>query len=349
MEFGLKPWQLTWCILIFLIGTIGNVLVISVILKCKRLVRSAPFNIYILALACTDLTCSIIITPNYLFANSLDVRVSEKEIGKLYCNIVSHYFFPFWSCLVSIYILVLISFERRRAVLYPFTILNKQRHLKTVLILCSVIFSTLIVKLCAGYKLTYDPQNPSVGNFCAYSFSEHMSLIVYSSMFIVQYIIPCCIFVTSFIQMKNKMNSQSRSLLSMMSHCDDATIKRQAFKLWKQQKRTLSTMKLVIAAFLIFITPNEVFHVIFHLFHWISITWDTSITWNSPPYQIGMMLKFSNCCVNPILYSFFSSRFQGHFKEVFPFIVLKWKSYTLKFKCEKQTPYTNFDTQLNDI
>ena len=336
MHLELTSWQLVWCVLIFIIGTGGNVVVITVILKGKKVVRSAPFNIYILALAWVDLIGSLLIIPNYLLSVSLDLRFANEHIGSLYCNVVSRYFFPFWLCLVSVYILVLISLERRRAVLQPFTILNRRRYHKTILILCAVIFMTLIIELPASFGLMYDRKKPTVGKFCSYSFGKNVNIAIFSLVFVVQYVVPCSIFITSFIQMKTRMAGLSQSLLkSMAAYPDHVKTEQQALKLWKQQKKTMNTMKIVIGAFFVCISPNEVLYALFHIFN------ITSITWISTPYQIGMLLKFSNYCVNPILYSFFSPRFQRHFIEVYPNLSQKWRSLRDSFKRGDEIPYEN--------
>ena len=71
VEFPFRVWELLWYLCIFLVGTIGNSLVIIVIIRSKKIDGGALINILVLTLAVVDMIISIIGLPIYILQTDL--------------------------------------------------------------------------------------------------------------------------------------------------------------------------------------------------------------------------------------------------------------------------------------
>ena len=79
----------------------------------------------------------------------------------------------------------------------------------------------------------------------------------------------------------------------------------------ERKTNAIAVWKIVILVFIVCIVPNKVLYCVFHF---VKIH---ALRWNSVPFQIGMLLRFTNSCINPFLYNFLSKEFRHHFKDVF--------------------------------
>ena len=124
---AVNAWELTCYCFIFIVGLFGNLLVCFVVLKSPAEFRFAKFNIYLFALATVDLCLAVVCLPVYLFSTSTFPHPNGYG-GTVFCKIFTGYFLPYWMGAASIYILVLISFERFEAVSNP--LLSRVRSTK---------------------------------------------------------------------------------------------------------------------------------------------------------------------------------------------------------------------------
>ena len=71
VEFPFRVCKLLWYLCIFVVGTIGNSLVIIVIVRSKKIDCGALINILVLTLAIVDMMISIIGLPIYILQTDL--------------------------------------------------------------------------------------------------------------------------------------------------------------------------------------------------------------------------------------------------------------------------------------
>lgn len=82
--------------------------------------------------------------------------------------------------------------------------------------------------------------------------------------------------------------------------------------IFKQKLKSIATMRLVVVAFFLCILPN-------HVLYLASLAGVGGLGWNTEISQVGVLIRFTNSCINPLLYSFMSQKFRKNFKNTFPF------------------------------
>lgn len=120
-------------------GFIGNILVITVVMLNPKM-RSTT-NMMIINLAISDLLFVIFCIP----FTAIDYMLNEWPLGNAWCKIVQYLIIV--TALTSIYTLVLMSFDRFLAVVYPISsrsIRNERNTLKVITILWIIILSIAI-------------------------------------------------------------------------------------------------------------------------------------------------------------------------------------------------------------
>lgn len=286
-KYVISTWELCWYILIMILGVLGNVFVLIVSFRSKSVSRSAPFNVYVTSLALVDLLISLLVVPMYILSTDLTTRLVM-------------YFFTFWFAHASMYLLVAICIERRKAILYPFTTLRKQTFTKTIL----VVFFMLLLGFLNEVPFIY-------GLFHKTEKATKLTLHMVASA--LEIFIPLIVFIVSFIQIQICLTQREKDLgefLNKYKH-EKTYRKVKTSNQMQSKKSTIHTMQLVILTFFLCILPNEMLYVLLQYFNF------TELEWGSPVYQVGILLRLSNSCLNPIVYSCRSQLFRKHFKEVF--------------------------------
>ena len=319
--FSLREWQLAWYTIISLTGIIGNLLVIYLALtttknmkydRRRRIDRKAPFNIYLVSLAFTDFLISLSCIPIYVLSTSAFDHPSGTA-GEWICKIMTGYFLPFWMLDISAFLLVAIAIERRRAITDPFSRLKNHTIWKTVAIIIFVVILSLITQAPIIYGSHYAETEPNIGNSCVYFYDNLPMKIMHYNSFLLQTIIPSSIFFVCFWQIQNQLASRSSSLTRHLTAYKGTLVYKKKVKhVMKRTKETVNTMQLVVIAFLVCVVVNQVFFMTLE-----PVLRVTNLKWNSNLYQFTVMMRFSNSCVNPILYGLKSKVFRTRFKEVF--------------------------------
>lgn len=190
---------------IFLLGIVGNTLVITVIGKIKSRRSRSTTNIFILNLSIADLTFLLFCVPFQATIYSLP----EWIFGAFMCKFV-HYFVTV-SMLVSIFTLVAMSIDRYIAVVHSKKspcIRNKRNALIGVCIIwvLSVVFS---IPIALQQILTGHPEAPN-STFCWEIWTDIPAKRTYKvSILVIGYLLPlclitCCYTKVRFTSLKNR-------------------------------------------------------------------------------------------------------------------------------------------------
>ena len=321
--FPLREWQLAWYTIISLTGIIGNLLVIYLALtttksmkydRTRRIDHKAPFNIYLVSLAFIDFLISLSCIPIYVLSTSAFDHPSGTA-GEWICKIVTGYFLSFLMLDISAFLLVAITIERRRAIMDPFSRLKDDTIWKTVAIIIFVVILSLITQAPIIYGSHYSVTEPNTGNSCFFFFDDLAMKIIYYSSKLLQTIVPSVIFFICFWQIRKQLANRSSNITRHLKAYRRTVVykKKVAFAM-KRTNDTVNTMRLVVIAYLLCVVMNQVFFITSK-----SVLNITSHSWNSHFYQFTVMLRFSNSCINPILYGLKSKVFRTRFKEVFGF------------------------------
>ena len=282
---------------------IGNGVVMVVILLNKNIEKTSSFNLLIFSLAATDFMVSFVGLPNYLLSSRFFPHPVGRQ-GDWMCKLFTGYFCPFFLLDLSAFLLVHIALERRRAILHPLTLLHYKPLPQKLLMIFMLFIIALLLGLPTVYGMSYDKENNMVGNFCKYNYSETESIYIYFVVFILDTVIPAAIMVYCYYQI-NSCLKQNNALLKSSSGS------------WGQNKRilgskykTMRTLTIVTIVFFVCIVPN-------HLLYILSLTGVKGLRWNSAISQVGVLIRFSNSCINPVIYSLKSQEFNRHLFSVF--------------------------------
>ncbi|XP_046855191.1 neuropeptide FF receptor 2-like [Xenia sp. Carnegie-2017] len=306
-KFDLQIWELVCYCLICLFGLLGNSIVIYVIRKSgmspKHRFRHVPFNVYLMNLAIVDLALSVICLPVYVMSTSAFPHPTGVN-GDVFCKLVTGNLPQFWLAGVSIYILVIISFERLNAIAKPFQI-RVTTSRKTIIHIALAWFFALLRELPVLVGIRYTATNATVGASCYYWPSYEVNAFIFSCLFVSEYLAPAIIFFINFYRIRKRMICLNGTLKFALVN------ERQRVKIMQSKEKTIRVVLLVLVSFLILWTPNN---IMYFLFQFANVS---KVTWSSNYYQLGIILGFSSSCLNPFLYAFQSRKFRNQCKAVF--------------------------------
>ena len=309
--FPVRTWQLCWYVLIAFSGTIGNSIVIYLAFVAKKggINRKAPFNIYLIALAITDLLACLCCVPVYLLSTS-DIRHLESD---WMCKIVTGYFLPFWFLDASVFLLAALAIERWRVIVKPFAKLTKPKVRYVLLIIVGVFLLSVVTQSPVIYGAHYVSSEGEIGNWCQFVQRDVISKFLHYFSLFFKTVVPFVIFIYCFWTIRKTLSARSARLREQMSA--KGTTRREQQQntfLLRRTKQTVNTMRLVVMAFLVCVALNEVAFLLLK-----SVINITQLEWNSPYYQFTVLLRYTNSCINPVLYGFKSKIFRTRLKECF--------------------------------
>ncbi|XP_057315118.1 apelin receptor B-like isoform X1 [Hydractinia symbiolongicarpus] len=332
-NFTLSAWQTTWYMVIFILGLVGNGIVIFVIMKSKTIQRDAPFNIYLLALAIIDMLISIICVPTYALSTDAFLHPSG-EYGEVLCKLVTGYTIPFWLLDVSVFLLVAIAVERRKAIIDSFSTLQYRSIKLTLSYVGIALLMGILTQAPTYYGAHYESRNATVGNACKYDCGSTTMDILHYSAFTLECIVPSIVLFICFRHIKKHLTKFEGELHHSIPDYYKAKNKKFIPNI-AHKKDTIGTFKIIVIVFLVCVALNEITYVLLE-----PVLNITSLQWNSSLYQVTVMLRFSNSCLNPILYSFRSKSFRKKVRDVFNDMTL---IKMLKIRKENQiNMYTKF-------
>ena len=301
--FELKVWQLVCYSIIFVIGLIGNVIICIVVWKNGPWCRYIPFNLYLMALAITDLAVAVLCLPIYVMSTSKFVH-PEGAGGIAFCKIVTGYFVPFWLGGASIYILVVMSFERVTAVRKPLVANNLVASRRTYTNIASAWLIGLVMHLVTIINVTHTKSDPSIGNHCTFSSMDSTGRrSIFTFTFILQYVIPALIFIINYYRGQKCLKALE---CRMKQYFNEG--RKQVLAKKKRSNRIVFALSV---AFFVCWIPNSVMNFL------LQNGGVKELSWNSDLYQAGLLLGFFKSCFSPFLYASISREFRRSSKKVF--------------------------------
>ncbi|RWS05422.1 [Phe13]-bombesin receptor-like protein [Dinothrombium tinctorium] len=311
--------------LIFVIGSIGNGVLVFIFLRHKSM-RNIP-NTFIICLAIGDLFVIIGTVPfiGVIYA------IESWPFGIFVCK--ASEFFRDMSTTVSVFTLTLLSIDRYFAIAMPLQKTRGKQSMRiTTISAASIWLVAIIFALPAAYNshlIEYSTGVSKVIKICFPFPSEYGNWYpktVVMSKFLILYTIPLTIIAISYCLMAMSL-LQSRRFPTENSP-----------RLTRQFKSRTKVAKMVLALVLIFALcyfPNHVFML------WFYFTYPRSLSNYNDFWHllkiIGYVLTFLNSCLNPIALYYISGRFRAYFRR---YIFCRLKSVH-QFQRSAQIQMTN--------
>ncbi|XP_052266982.1 allatostatin-A receptor-like [Dreissena polymorpha] len=301
--------------LIFVLGLIGNSLVIFVILKHEQMRNTT--NILILNLAIADLCFIIFCVPftatGYVF--------TQWPFGTAWCKIV-HY--TIYVCAyASFYTLVLMSFDRYLAVVHPISSMSyrtKWNTLRIIIALWVIILGGHVPLLFQNDVISYEYNN-ELRTTCLNEetiFEPYSAKVFYGTFFVFGYAVPLSLICILY-----------GFMLKRLLYGAVPGGSKRAEKI-RSKKRVTKMVVIVVVIFALCWLPLQIVFMIKHFG-----MFNDSVTFVAIQ-MASNGLAYMNSCVNPILYSFLSEHFRRSFRKILCFGYSKYENRTVNMEMKER-------------
>nr|XP_043908333.1 galanin receptor type 1 [Solea senegalensis] len=275
--------------LIFILGALGNALVITVLARSKPGQPRSTTNIFILNLSVADLSYLLFCVPFQSTIYMLDTWV----LGAFICKFI-HYFFTV-SMLVSIFTLSAMSVDRYVAIVHArrSSSIRVGRHaLLGVLLIWSL--SLVMAAPVAHYQSIVEREDNTT--FCWEVWPDHQRKVYVMCTFVFGYLLPLVLISVCYTKVLKHLHKKLRNVSK---------------KSELSKKKTAQTVLVVVVVFGLSWLPHHVVHL------WVEFG---SFPLNQASFLFRMVahcLAYSNSSVNPVIYAFLSENFRNSYKQVF--------------------------------
>ena len=285
-------------LLLFFIGTIGNVLTIWVFMIKKKRKRKR-FELLLSVLAITDLFSAIFVPLLFLYGTL--TKYNRWDMGYLGCKLISS-LFPV-SVSLSQGILILISYDRYRSMSNPFGSPIRGTFIIVWIATSFVISCALVSPYYYALELV---SSPAYGiNTCAPSPYKFNQYYIYSCGNILRDVIATVALIVLGIMTNKSLKSKQGTLFSSLS----------AFN--KRQRNANKARKMLIVVACVFsvcVIPLDLFQVLVYTMIKLrvnisSVTYDGILKVNT----FLLILQVANSSTNFIIYSKMNRNFMPQF------------------------------------
>uniref|UniRef100_A0A3B3SYF5 Galanin receptor 2a n=1 Tax=Paramormyrops kingsleyae TaxID=1676925 RepID=A0A3B3SYF5_9TELE len=281
--------------LIFLVGTVGNSLVLAVLLRNGQM-NTKTTNLFILNLGVADLCFIVFCVPFQATIYTMD----EWVFGSFLCKAV--HFLIYLTMYASVFTLAAVSLDRYLAIRYPL----RSRELRTprnAVLSISCVWGLSLVF--SGPYLSYYQQmvlNGSVVCIPVWGPRDRRAMDVCT--FIFGYLVPVCVLGLTYA-------CTIRHLWTAVDPLEDAGESRRG-------KRKVTKMIVVVATlFCLCWLPH---HLV------ILCMWSGRFPLNQATYALRILshlVAYANSCLNPVVYALVSRHFRKGFRKAFSCPVLR--------------------------
>ncbi|XP_036609290.1 galanin receptor type 2 [Trichosurus vulpecula] len=273
--------------LIFLVGTVGNSLVLAVLLRSGQM--SSTTNLFILNLGVADLCFIVCCVPFQATIYTLDGWV----FGALLCKAV--HFLIFLTMYASSFTLATVSLDRYLAIRYPL----HSRELRTPrngLAAIGLIWTLALIF--SGPYLSYYSQSELANlTVCHPAWSAQRRRTMDLCTFVFSYLLPVLVLGLTY----------ARTLRYLWRAVDPVA----ALSVSKRSKRKVTRMIVIVAAlFCLCWMPHHAL---------ILSVWFGHFPLTRANYVLRILshlVSYANSCVNPIVYALVSKHFRKGFRKI---------------------------------
>uniref|UniRef100_A0A8C2YCN0 Galanin receptor 3 n=1 Tax=Coturnix japonica TaxID=93934 RepID=A0A8C2YCN0_COTJA len=275
--------------LIFLLGTVGNGLVLAVLLRNGQ-VKYNTTNLFILNLAVADLCFIICCVPFQATIYTLDGWL----FGAFACKAV--HFLIYLTMYASSFTLATVSIDRYLAIRYPL----KSRDLRTTQNAgVAIVVIWLLSLLFAGPYLSYYQIVHYHGvPICVPVWEDQRRKILDILTFVVGYLLPVTVVSLAY----------ARTIKFLWTSVDPIE------RISESRKAKRKVTKIIVAVAILFCLCWLPHHLVILCF------WFGHFPFNRATYACRLAshcMAYANSCLNPIVYALVSKHFRKRFKQVF--------------------------------
>lgn len=305
--------EIVYLCLLFVCGTIGNLLVILAVMTTPSLRQRSNFFIVILAIC--DLVTSTICVPFY----ALTLGYGEWPFGDFWCVFLAYV--TLWSLGWSVTTLALIAGNRYLSITRPRYNYNRLCNNFSILVstLGQILLGLVFIMLPPFVEVGTVGFNPILGHctYVYYNFKDWIYVLVLflSGVVSTTLVLPSYYAMTFYIVRRSRLNIasvQQRSLSS--SNLDKRPVARSTTRFAISRDEVRLTRKLVLL-FVLF------------LFCWLPYSMvvflDSDMSVSIPAQRVTNLLLWSNSGINPFLYAWMMRRFRLAYKRLITFKCLK--------------------------
>ena len=283
--------QLMFFPIIAATGLIGNILICLAVFKLRPRLRVT--DVFILNLASTDLaTCTISIPFDFV-----EILTNHWPFGNVLCKIV----YPLQTILmaVSVYTLLLMSWERHRSVMPPFRPKIKANRALAVVFFLWIASISLVGPYIAILRVQTDQGKEK----CRENWpTEHHSKVFTLAVFVALYLLPLFVITANYIRISQKLwkdIQRMKQTIGERRSCKKPLVRARA----QRNMRVVKIFSIAVIAFSFCMLPNHVM--------WI---WYDYGSGNHYPHFDTILvfchiLVYSNSAVNPFIFVFLHSRY----------------------------------------
>lgn len=285
---AIELFEIVSILVICLLGVIGNILVVLVV--CRQRKMRTVTNYLIVNLAFADLFVLLINVP-------LDtiVKLSGDKwlYGAAMCKLIPP--FQTMATTVSVWSLVAISIGRYIAIVHPFRPQLQTRHAKWTITVVWLIGLVVVIPYMCALELK--------DGSCSEDFeAAGMKTAAFTvGVFFAQYLVPLSIIVVSYARIAREICRSGKG------HENSELIKEQR----KETRKVIKILRFVVLAFAVLVLP----------IHLLYIWWDFFNGATSPMFKIlkvtSLVMLYSNSACNPIIYNVSNEQFRDGFRQYF--------------------------------
>ncbi|XP_064642832.1 QRFP-like peptide receptor [Lineus longissimus] len=287
--------------LIIVLACFGNGLVIVIIARNRK--NRTVTDCFLLSLAIGDLLIALVNMPFQLYYHIHN----RWELGQEMCKFVNY--IQAITITASIATLTAISLDRYVAICHPFRSRQSKSQLKAILMLVSIWNFSFLISIPQAFFSKINPPkiyiSPTDGCMSlAYVCQEHWNsrteFLIYNIFWY------CVIYVTPTIIMMGSYTAVGHRLWIRKPIGDMLENPRNYDRHIKQKKQIVKMLFIIVAMFTICWFP-------FFTVHFYG-----SFNETGDDFQITrailQLVGYSNCCINPVVYTFLNKNFQNQFQ-----------------------------------
>ena len=278
--------EITVYCIVFVISSIGNVVVIMVVSRKRRM--QTVTNWLIVNLAIADLAVTLICIPVEI---PLILNRNTWLYGKAFCRML--YPLQTMTIYASVYTLVAMSLTRYWAIRHPFRRQMSTKQAKILICFLWLISFSFVIPYII--RLVYNPET----GYCEEVTTPQGRRSYTIAIFVSQYIFPLLLILFAYILIAVELNKDRNG---------EKTLTQKQKR--KENTKVLTMVVVVTVTFASCVLPYHVIGL------YVEFSGNSTFTHINELNALCYLLLFANSCMNPIIYNAFNSKFRESFKEL---------------------------------